>query len=177
MPTTVQEERLVQRFNHWDEDNSGTIEKRDFDAESAKIVAGFGETETSPRGAAVVQAFAQMWEQLASWGGVGTDGSLTLEQFVAAVDKHMLAAGDQGFAALLRPTIQAIVGLVDTDGDGLVNPDEYKVWLAAIGVDESTAVDTFHQIDENGDGQLTVDELVHAVRDFHAGTLDVSLLG
>jgi hypothetical protein len=177
MPTTVQEERLVKRFNHWDEDNNGTLEKRDFEAEAKAIVEGFGETTGSPRGGAVVHAFDAMWGQLAEWAGVGSDGSLTLEQFVQVVDEHMLKEGNAGFARLLRPCIQAIVGLVDTDGDGLVNPDEFKVWLAAIGVDESTATTAFGDIDANGDGQLSVDELVNAVRDFHAGTLDVSLLG
>lgn len=177
MPTTVQQERLEQRFAHWDADGSGTIEKSDFDTEAAQIIAGFGAEAGSAKATGVTEAFSGMWDKLAGWGGIGTDGSLTLEQFISVVDEHMLQPGDEGFDGLLRPTITAIVNLVDTDDDGQVNPAEYKVWLAAIGVDESTAESTFGEIDTNGNGQLSVDELVDAVKAFHAGTLDVSLLG
>ena len=35
----------------------------------------------------------------------------------------------------------------------------------------------FDTIDENHDGQLSIDELAQAVRDYHAGLLDIPLLG
>ncbi|MFB7032399.1 EF-hand domain-containing protein, partial [Streptomyces sp. NPDC056295] len=71
----------------------------------------------------------------------------------------------------------AIVELVDVDGDGQVNPAEFKSWLDAIGVEGIDSAEVFAQIDANGDGQLSVEELVQAVRAYHLGDLDVPLLG
>jgi hypothetical protein len=49
--------------------------------------------------------------------------------------------------------------------------------MRALGADPSKAQKTFGQIDLDNDGDLTVDELVQAVRDYYIGKLDVSVLG
>lgn len=58
-----------------------------------------------------------------------------------------------------------------------VNPAEFKMWLDAIGVSNTEAAEAFRQIDANGDGQLSVSELVQAVPAYHLGEIDVPLLG
>jgi hypothetical protein len=77
----------------------------------------------------------------------------------------------------VRPTISAIVTLLDKNGDHQISPTEFKGWLQAVGVSDDDADASFAAIDANGNGYLTIDELVNAVRDFHRGTLDVPLLG
>jgi Ca2+-binding EF-hand superfamily protein len=73
--------------------------------------------------------------------------------------------------------MQAIVGLCDRNNDGKINQEEFIAYLKGVGVDESAALDAFRQIDTDGSNELTVDELLAAVRDFHYGKLDVPLLG
>ncbi|GGR65513.1 EF-hand domain-containing protein [Streptomyces roseolus] len=114
------------------------------------------------------------------WGKAGIDehtGALTPEQFNRIAEEHILENGGAGFNRVVKPTIQAIVELVDVDGDGQVNPAEFKSWLDAIGVSDVEPAQAFRQIDTDGDGQLSVEELVQAVRAFHLGQIDVPLLG
>lgn len=177
MTTAVKNERQIQRFQKWDVNGNGRIERSDYEAEAMRIIKAFGVSPDVPQGKAVLDAFRGMFEYQATEAGVGPDGALTQEQFIAVNDKLMFKDGDVGFSRLLRPTIRAIVDLCDTDGDGEVSQTEFKKWMKAIGVSGADADAAFSAIDRDGSGQLSVEELVNAVRDFHYGTLDVPLLG
>ncbi|RSM55163.1 signal transduction protein [Amycolatopsis sp. WAC 01376] len=178
MTTATQvHQRIEQRFKLYDKNNNGAIERDDLEAEANRIIKAFGEAENTPKASALKEAYSGLWEYMSQQTGAGPDGAITLEQFEQFSQRNIVAQGDAGFARVLRPTIEAIVNLVDTDGDGQVNPPEFKRWLKAIGVDASSADEAFALLDVNGNGQLDTDELVKAVRDYHAGKLDVPLLG
>lgn len=103
--------------------------------------------------------------------------ALPVEQFVEVATTQMLNEGAAGFSNMLRPSIRAMVDLCDTDGDGQVNPQEFRKWLGAIGNDRIDAEEAFRKVDADGNGQLSVEELVAAVGKYHAGELDAPLLG
>lgn len=177
MTTAVKNDRLKKRFEKWDVNGNGKIEKSDFEGEATRIIGAFGEDPASPQARAVRDSFVAMYEYLASKAGAGPNGSLSEKQFAEVIEAQIFQEGDAGFDRVVRPTIAAIVGMCDTDGDGEVNQKEFAKWLDAIGVEPSAAAPAFSAIDVNGNGKLTVDELVHAVRDYHLGKIDVSLLG
>ena len=175
MTTAVRNDRLKQRFQKWDVNGNGYIERSDYEAEAQRIIKAFGETPTSPKARALLDAYLGMYDQMAR--KVGARQGVTEEQFIQYVESQMFEQGDAGFNRVLRPTITAIVNLCDTDGDGLVSPAEFKRWLNAVGVPATEADQAFRKLDTDGDGNLSVEELTQAVKDFHAGTSDVSLLG
>jgi Ca2+-binding EF-hand superfamily protein len=177
MTTAVRNDRMQQRFDLWDTDNDGKITRDDYQAEARRILKGFGEPEASPRARALVEAYTAMWDHLAAAAGVGPDGSLTPQQFQDVCEQEVFSHGPTGFASVVRPTIQAMVSIADTDGDNQINPQEFRNWLKAIGVDQTHADQAFQEIDTNGDGQLQIDELVSAVRRHNFGELDIPLLG
>ncbi|MFJ5927207.1 EF-hand domain-containing protein [Kitasatospora sp. NPDC092948] len=178
MTISVQADRTQKRFDLWDVNGDGQIDRDDWNAEATRILQAFGETSASPAGRALTEAYLGMWSFFAEKAGIDEHGgALTPEQFNHIAEEHVLENGGAGFGRIVKPTIQAMVELVDVDGDGQVNPAEFKTWLDAIGVEGIEPADAFRQIDANGDGQLSVDELVHAVRAYHVGELDVPLLG
>lgn len=177
MTAAVKNERLRKRFAQWDVNGNGRIEKSDYEAEAHRIIDAFGEDQSSPKARAVRDTFGKMFEYLANKAGVGPNGSMDEEQFVRVVEAEVFSEGDSGFDRVVGPTIRAIVGLCDQDGDGEVDRSEFNRWLDAVGVDRSSATSAFNAIDTDGSGKLSVDELVNAVRNFHLGRLDVPLLG
>lgn len=177
MTTAIRNDRLRKRFEKWDVDGDGVIERSDYAAEADRIIAGFNASPIEPSARAVRDAYVAMFDFLAEKAMVGPNGSMNPDQFQKVVEQQLFQEGDAGFNRVLRPTISAIVGLCDTDGNGMIGPAEFRTWMRAIGVDEAASKDAFATIDADGDGQLTVDELVQAVRDYHFGTLDVPLLG
>ncbi|WP_033341995.1 EF-hand domain-containing protein [Catenuloplanes japonicus] len=174
--TATQKQRLEQRFQLWDANGDGAIDRSDYEAEAHRILKSFQESPTSPKGAAVVSAYQNLWKISAEQGGIGQDGSLDPEAFQKASEAAMLDKGDAGFDRALAPTIQAVADLCDEDGDGQVDRGEFARWINAIGV-EADPIQLFNQLDTNGSGTLTTDELVQAVKDYHAGNIDVPLLG
>lgn len=169
--------RLARRFELWDVDGNGRVDRADFDLEAHRIVDAFDEDDSSPRGRAVIDAYLAMWDYLATKAKVGPNGSLSATQFERVAQLEIIEPGNVGFSGVLRPTVSAALDLCDTDGDGQISPNEFKRWIDAIGVDQSEADAAFRQIDVNGDGQLSVEELIQAVREYYAGTLDIPLLG
>ncbi|WNV82871.1 EF-hand domain-containing protein [Umezawaea sp. Da 62-37] len=177
MTTAVKNERLELRFEKWDRDGNGRIDRSDLEAEANRILAAFGESPSTPQGRALLESFTGTYEYLAEKAGVGRDGALDRKQFTEVIEAEVFKGGDAGFGRVVRPMIQAILNVCDTDGDGEVNPAEFAKWLKAAGVDRSKADESFRTIDTDGSGALTVDELVAAVKAYHFGTLDVPLLG
>lgn len=175
MATKV-DERVSQRFSLWDTDNDGVIDSSDFENEAKKILDSFGASADTARGRAVSDAYAQLWRSLSAAGGVPTSGSLTVDQ-VSTIGAALFSGGQAAFGETVRPVIRSIADLCDTDGDGQISPDEFGHWMDAIGVDDNSTQEAFNSIDSDGDGFLSVDELVNAVRDFHLGKLHVPLLG
>jgi Ca2+-binding EF-hand superfamily protein len=174
---TAQAERLRQRFELYDTDGDGSIERRDLEAEARRIVEAFGEPEGSPKAQALLHAYPHMWDYMMQKAGRDPGQSLSAEQFVEIADAQMLSQGAVGFSNMLRPSIRAMVDLCDVDGDGQVNPEEFRKWLGAIGNDQIDADEAFRQVDADRNGKLSVEELVAAVGKYHAGELDAPLLG
>jgi Ca2+-binding EF-hand superfamily protein len=176
MTTALANDRLKQRFEKWDADGSGALERSDFEQEAKSIARNFGADINSPEGQNLHKAFNDLFDYQASQAGVGPSGQISLSQFVA-VNESLMQQGESNFDRVLRPIVKALIDLCDDNHDGKINQSEYAKWLKAIGVDASTARSTFSQIDTDGDGELSQNELLAAVRQFHYGKLDVPLLG
>jgi Ca2+-binding EF-hand superfamily protein len=174
---TAQAERLKQRFALYDTDNDGRVQRGDLEAEARRIVEAFGEKENSPKARALLDAYPKMWDYMMEQAGLDAGQALTVEEFVRIADDQMLSQGQIGFSTVLRPSIRAMVDLCDVDGDGEVDPQEFRKWLGAIGGDRIDADEAFRQVDTDNSGRLSVDELVAAVGKYHAGELDAPLLG
>lgn len=166
--------RLEERFHLWDHNGNGVIERSDFEQEIQNILDRFGADPQGPGAAGLRAAYLGLFDRLAQ--AAGTD-QMSKEDFVRAAEAEIVSRGNAGFAEVLQPTIQAIMGIADTDGDGVISPVELERWFSAIGLSAEQAGTAFNRIDTDGDGSLSVGELVAAVRDYHLGKNDIPLLG
>jgi Ca2+-binding EF-hand superfamily protein len=177
MTTAIATDRLRQRFAKWDVNGSGTLERADFEREADRVSSAFGAQPQSREAKTLKDAFRNLFEYHAREAGVPGNSSVSEDQFVQINEKLMFSEGEASFNRVLRPVMEALVGLCDRNNDGIINQGEFTQWLKGVGVNESTARDAFRQIDTDNSGELTVDELLAAVRNFHYGKLDVPLLG
>ncbi|MDT0328330.1 EF-hand domain-containing protein [Nocardiopsis lambiniae] len=167
-------DRLEERFRLWDHNGNGVIERSDFEQEIEGILSRFGVASSAPEAAGLRGAYLGLFDRLAQ--AAGTE-QMSKDDFVRAAESEIVGRGNAGFAEVLQPTIQAIMAIADTDGDGLISPNEFQRWFAAIGLNPGQADEAFQEIDTDGNGSLSVTELVAAVRDYHLGKNDIPLLG
>jgi Ca2+-binding EF-hand superfamily protein len=165
--------RLEERFRLWDNDGTGAIERSDFETEADGIITGLG-AQGTPQADELKRAYLAMFDYLSQAAGTAR---IDREQFIRTAEREIISKGDAGFSKVVRPTIQAIVNLLDRDGDGEVDSSEMELWFAAIGLEGDVAGPAFDQMDTDGTGKLSVTELVNAVRDYHLGKNDIPLLG
>lgn len=177
MSNALANDRLKKRFAKWDADGNGSLERGDFQEEAAKIAFNFGKAPDSSEATALKDAFDGLFNFLAREAGVGADGSISEDAFVGVTGNLIFEAGEAAFNRALGPVVQAIVGLADKNDDGLINGAEFASWLTAVGVNGDEAADVFGKVDADGDGELSLDELLGAVREYHFGRLEVELLG
>ena len=177
MTTAIANDRLKKRFEKWDSDGNGSLERGDFTEEAAKIAFKFGKDADSAEATALKDAFDGLFDFLAREAGVGADGSISEEAFVNVSGNLIFEAGEAAFNRALGPVVKAIVGLCDKNADGQINSQEFASWLTAIGVNGDEAADAFSKVDADGDGELSLDELLGAVREYHFGRLELELLG
>ncbi|MEU5856920.1 EF-hand domain-containing protein [Nocardiopsis dassonvillei] len=165
--------RLEERFRLWDANGNGAVERSDFESEANDIVSRLG-AEGTAQGNELKSTYLAMFDHLASAAGTQR---MSREQFVQAAEQEIISKGDAGFASVVQPTIQAIVNVLDVDGDGEISPTEMQKWFAAIGLQGADADRAFADLDADGSGKLSTSELVDAVRDYHLGRNDIPLLG
>ncbi|GGL61481.1 hypothetical protein GCM10010129_01310 [Streptomyces fumigatiscleroticus] len=172
MTTAIANERLRKRFQKWDTNGNGSLERSDFEGEAAKITEAFGADSGSPEAQALNDAFQGLFDYIS-----GGSEEVSENQFMNVTGDLIFQQGEATFNRALGPVIQALIGLCDKNDDGLINGDEFVSWLKAVGVDPGRAQELFGQVDADNNGELSTDELLAAVREYHFGRLDVELLG
>ncbi|WP_030261564.1 EF-hand domain-containing protein [Streptomyces violens] len=177
MATAVANDRLLKRFQKWDSDGNGILEWQDFEQEAGKIAQNFGKRTDSPEAQALREAFRSLFDHLTQAAGAPSNGPLTQDQFLSVTGDLIFQGGEADFNRALGPVVKGIIGLCDKNADGQINAGEFEAWLGGIGVDRSKAQEAFRKVDTDDDGELSLDELLAAVRKYHFGQLDVELLG
>ncbi|WP_243787943.1 EF-hand domain-containing protein [Saccharopolyspora gloriosae] len=177
MTAAIANDRLRKRFAKWDLDGSGRLERADFEKEAVQIAQAFGKDVESAEAQAVRDALTGLFEYLANAGGLTAGGALSEDEFLRITQKLIFEDGEAEFNKVLGPLVRSIIGLCDKNADGKIDAEEFASWLNAVGLDRAHAAQAFVDVDTDSNGELTADELLAAVREFHFGRLDVELLG
>lgn len=172
MTTAVHDRKLTRRFELLDANGDGYLERADYETLARKLVRGFAESPTSPKGKAVIDTYVQYWENFVSRMDSDGDGKVTKDEFIDAIGRKIINADE--FDRIARPHFHAVAVLADTNDDGELDRDEYVRLMAMYGVDRRDALDAFEQIDANHDNLLSVEELTAAARDFYLSDNDNS---
>lgn len=171
MTNDLLDRKLARAFTHLDADRSGVIDADDIIALGSRLLTALAEPTDSPKAERVMGGLADFWQDLFTELDIDRDGKVTPEEYKQGMTR-LYAQGGPAYDRSFRPMMNAILTIVDTDGDGLISPQEFHRAQEAFDTRLSPA-DTealFRRIDANGDGCLTVDELLAAVREYYTGT-------
>lgn len=161
----VLQHRIDSTFAHYDVNGDGVIELADVYALADRLLRAFGEPASSERGRELVEAYDRFWEMLAEHCDTDRDGRIGPVEYRAAMIEAFVEGGPINVDLL--EIVQSLLDIADTNGDGRVDSDEFRVLLKARGLSDDQCVTAFAHLDLDGDGAISVDEYVAAVRDYY----------
>ncbi|MEV5507386.1 EF-hand domain-containing protein [Streptomyces orinoci] len=145
-------------FAMMDLDGDGVISAQDYLSRIDRVVGATGRTEDD---ALVITARA---EGAKAWRAMdaNADGRLTFEEYDAWVD-------GEKFDNICRFALGSLFDLVDADGDGALNRDEFTTLRTALNNPPGNAKAAFDALDADGDGLVARGAYLAAIRAYVVG--------
>ncbi|MEU8773962.1 EF-hand domain-containing protein [Streptomyces sp. NPDC048606] len=170
MTNDLLDRKLERAFAHLDADNSGVIDEHDIIALGARLLAALGEPKDSPKALAAIDGLVGFWHELFTELDLDRDGKVTPEEYSLGMTR-LYKDGGAAYDRSFRPMAQALLTVVDTNGDGRISLEEFHTAQTAFDtrLEPAAAEALFARIDRNHDGFLSVDELLDAVREYYTG--------
>ncbi|WP_327093314.1 EF-hand domain-containing protein [Nonomuraea sp. NBC_01738] len=153
-------------FGHGDVNGDGILERADCVALGARLVAYLDEPFDSPKALALFETFGRFWARLIDEFDDDGSGGLSPEEFRQGMRGAWVEDGG-GFEAAFRPAAAALWQLCDKDGDGMVGAREFARFHTAFGTSAHNSRVSFEKLDRDGDGNLSVEELIDAWREYY----------
>jgi Ca2+-binding EF-hand superfamily protein len=165
--STFLDRKLSRRFRTYDNDANGYIERGDFEQAAARMSEAFGHGPDSPARRRLHDLCLQLWRHLASVADINADGRISEAEYKAAFAKGLLETPET-FEAGYVPFLNAIMEIVDTNGDGKFDVDEYVRWTGSLmNLPEADAREGFRRLDRDADGFITTHEQLEAIREYY----------
>lgn len=171
MTNDLLDRKLDRAFTHFDADRSGVIDADDIIALGTRLLNALDEPAGSPKALRVMEGLADFWQDLFTELDIDRDGKVTPEEYKLGMTR-LYAQGGPAYDRSFRPMVKAILTVVDKDDDQRISPEEFHKAQEVFNPElrPAAAEALFRRIDKNGDGVLTVDELLDAVREYYVGT-------
>jgi Ca2+-binding EF-hand superfamily protein len=153
---------LAVRFQHWDRDHNGYIEWSDMDEAVKRLGDAFGRAADAPERLTLTESCRRFWTVLIQHADADHDGRIGRQEYIRAFGEGVM--GDPGiFDGIFRTLLANVVRLADVDGNGRLDEDEYTRLMGSwYNAGEADAAATFHLLDTDGDGLLSLEELVRS---------------
>ena len=172
-----QRRTLTVLFDALDATGDGLITRADAIARANQVSVGLALDEDSAAHRDLHAAYGQAWEEIVRVADTDRDGAVDLDEFLATIDRGMLAEPDYLERAILVIT-GACFDAADANGDGMIDVEEYTRLITAVDPSkDEVARKGFALLDANGSGLVGREELVSALRAACSGAPVPSELG
>jgi len=146
--------KLLHVFNvFFDENNSGTIDEKDFDIAVVKITKLRNWAADGPEVAHIRQTLTQVWESLKEGADQDHDGVISIEEWCG-----MWANGDMSNQLWQQQYLDFFFELEDTSGDGTIDLEEFVKLFANYGISKDECSEAFNRLSKNNAVEVTKPE-------------------
>jgi Ca2+-binding EF-hand superfamily protein len=160
-PSPLRRGKLHARFDQHDIDGDGYLQASDYQA-LARLLADRLNSTASER-EAIHAGYAEHWRQIHTHADIDHDGRVSRDEYVAAM---AAAAGDpEALDRAVVQTARAIMAAADSDDDGFLDLADYERLAELMRI--RRPAESFRILDADGDGRVSQEEIVAAVRDFY----------
>lgn len=165
MLTDLQKKKLTRYFQVYDVDDDGRIGPADFDRVLENVRALHNADENSAAHRALQDGYVKRWEALRAAADVNHDGGVDLAEWLAHWDGVL--ADEARYKEAVASVTQLLFEVFDTDEDGTLGADEFCNFYGIYGLKSAQARLVFLDLDLDGDGSVTLEELLSMVHQFY----------
>lgn len=165
MLTDLHERKFTKLFTLHDTNKDGVLEQSDYEQIAQGIVAIRGWDPGAPEATELRARIMRFWDGVKSKADESGDGRVTIKEFLAYMDQLLTTSGE--FSSVMSPIATMVWQTMDRDRDGSVTADDYAQVYIMRGQDPALAKENFAHIDLDGDGVLSLDELMVMIEQFY----------
>lgn len=159
--------KLSKRFRVLDYNGDGFIEQIDFELSVTRLAEEFGHESESPARQRLLDLSLGFWHYLLQVADTNTDGRISETEYKNAFALGFLETTET-FDQNYGPLLSAIMDIVDQDGDGKLTLNDEIRWTGAfMNLSEQVVRKSFHRLDQDSDGFITISELLEAIRGYY----------
>jgi Ca2+-binding EF-hand superfamily protein len=170
MLTPMQELKQTRYFRLVDIDKNGYIEKSDWVKIGDNLAAIRGIAKGSDIHQAIQTQMDVIWNNLREYADKNNDFRISLEEWLTFEDEKVINCDEEWYDSYVNNIVRGLFAVLDANGDGVIGLDEYIHLMVSFRVQPSDAVEAFHKLDSDHNGEISKDELISAVREFHRGS-------
>ena len=155
---------LVRKFSalfaRCDRNGDGVLSEEDFRAQAQHIQQIFGWADDDRRTKRLFADRGELFHRLVSGADKDRSGTVSLPEFLRYFERQIVVFRAAGAASpWLLSSCRDLIDLIDRDNSGSICAEEFAKLLSAQG-SSADAATLFGKLDRNGDGRLTLDELL-----------------
>lgn len=168
MLTDLQKRKFTRLFEIYDADNQGFVNKATFEKLVKDLAFRIGWIEVDPEYQILMDKWMNFWDTIYKYGDMDENNRLTISEFLIGFD-FIINEMPESFEKVLIQVPYYLFQIHDTNQDGVISREEYKVFLDDIGsgLDDEAIDKLFIKIDLDGNKVITKDEFNQFVFQFY----------
>jgi Ca2+-binding EF-hand superfamily protein len=164
MLTEFQKQKLPRLFAVHDLNRDGVITRSDFEEYTRRIANTRGWGPESDQYQNLLARFLTFWNGLEESARAHGARQVTVTEWLDYWDVILSTPGM--FGQIAAPIGRMVFTILDQDGDRSITAEEYASVFAQGGLDPAQAGPAFARLDLNGDGRISVDEIMKLLDQF-----------
>ncbi len=165
MLTDLQRKKLTRYFRMYDVDDDGRIARPDLERVVENVRALHDAETGSSAYRNLREAYLLWWEALRTAADADEDGGVDLSEWLSYWGDVL---ADEGrYENEVASVARGLFDVFDTDRDGVLGPDEFCNFYGVYGLKSAMARQVFLDLDLDGDGAVSHDELMQMAHEFY----------
>lgn len=168
--TDILDRKLERAFELLDSDANGELVEADLLVLADRLAAAFERGDEPVRKGRLRTALHRIWQDHLAYMDDDGNGYVDVAEFT----RGFRAAGSENrekFLADISEVVAAWMDLVDINGNGQIDVDEYRLMYdSAFGIPPEDLEYGFRQLDLDGSGELDEQELRQATEEYYTST-------